>query len=70
MSNIKTLMEDALMVIADKAPYIYSSVLALERVETDKCPTASVDKHFRMYYNPEFMLEQGKDSAAFIIIHE
>ena len=66
------LIDAGLFAIAKFAPYIYPHMLAMERIETMKIGSAGMDMHYRMYYNPQWLVEEmkTKENAAFVIIHE
>lgn len=66
----KDILDDALFLVAHNAPYIYPSILAMERIAKPEVGTAGVDKHFRMYYNPTWVEEMGANSMAYVLIHE
>lgn len=51
-------------------PYLYSVYGPMRCIPSPRCPTAGVDKHGRMYYNPEFILKQSVEVTAYIILHE
>jgi predicted metal-dependent peptidase len=55
---------------ADVAPYFGSYLLTLRPVETDKVPTAAVDKFARVYWNRAFFANMVINEAAFVVLHE
>lgn len=51
-------------------PYLGAAVMSLRLVETERLPTAAVDSSWRMYYNPQFMLQGDVEATAAVIEHE
>lgn len=46
------------------------SILQMNVVETDQVPTMAVDKHWRLYYNPEWLSSLTQTEATGVILHE
>lgn len=51
-------------------PYLNSVYGPMRCIPSTRCPTAGVDKHGRMYYNPEFINKHSVEVVAYIILHE
>lgn len=53
-------------------PYLATAIYALQPIETDHpaLPTMAVDKHWRLYYNPNFCEELSVAETATCLIHE
>jgi predicted metal-dependent peptidase len=51
-------------------PYLSTLLFSLRIVETVDLPTLAVDAGWRMYYNPEFVLEQTPEVLATMVLHE
>jgi predicted metal-dependent peptidase len=51
-------------------PYLSTLIFSLRIVETVDLPTLAVDAGWRMYYNPEFVLEQTPEVLATMVLHE
>ena len=66
------ILDAALFTVAKYAPYIYSHVLAMEMIEEPAVETAGMDDNYRMYYNPEWVVNEmsKKEDMAFVILHE
>jgi len=46
------------------------SILQMTAVETTDVPTMAVDKHWRLYYNPDWLDSLKVDGAVGVILHE
>ncbi len=51
-------------------PYMSTLIFSLRIVESPDLPTLAVDAGWRMYYNPEFVLEQIPEVLATMVLHE
>ncbi len=51
-------------------PYMIHQVMALVPVARSGLGTLSVDRHWRLYYDPAFLVQRTADEAAFIVLHE
>ena len=51
-------------------PYLSTLLFNLKIVESDQLPTLAVDEGWRMYYSPEFVMEQTPESLATMVLHE
>jgi len=51
-------------------PYFAHALYALIPVQADRCPTMSVDKFGRLYFNPEWVLACDVDEIATVCLHE
>jgi predicted metal-dependent peptidase len=62
----------SVMVKPENLPYLRVPVMRLRLVEetSGKLPTAAVDSSWRMYYNPEFMVQGDIETTAAIVEHE
>jgi len=53
-----------------KMPYLVHQVMALVPVARPGLATLCVDRHWRLYYDPVFLVKRTPDDAAFIVLHE
>jgi predicted metal-dependent peptidase len=51
-------------------PYLRDAIVAMKAVESREIDTAAVDKHWRMYWNPDFFAKLNLEEAAGIVLHE
>ena len=57
-------------VMFDKFPYVSHYVYSLTPVPTSEIPTMAVDKHGRMYYNPEWSASLSIQEGGYVVQHE
>lgn len=55
---------------AQKAPYLATAIYAMKEVASDKVKTLAVDKQWRMYWNPVWVMTLTADEIAAVILHE
>jgi predicted metal-dependent peptidase len=60
----------ARIIAQSRWPYLSTLLFTLKVVETQALPTLAVDKGWRMYYNPEFVMEQSPEALATMVLHE
>ena len=53
-----------------KAPYLASALWSVVLVESDKVPSMGVDKHWRLYINPEGIKDWTPDEQVGVLVHE
>jgi len=76
ISTSDTLEESKLRVMAAKIvaqgrwPYLSTVIFSLKLIPTQELPTLAVDNGWRMYYNPEFVLQQPAEVLATMVLHE
>ena len=74
--HVTTAEEPRLRVMAAKIvaqarwPYMSTLIFSLRIVESSDLPTLAVDAGWRMYYNPNFVLEQTPEVLATMVLHE
>ena len=51
-------------------PYLSSYVYALQPVERRGMGTMAIDRHGRLYYDPEFCEKQTMEGGAYVVLHE
>jgi predicted metal-dependent peptidase len=71
VSNEARLRVMAARIIAQSRwPYLSTLLFTLKVVETEDLPTLAVDQGWRMYYNPEFVMQQSPEVLATMVLHE
>ena len=76
ISTSGTLEESKLRIMAAKIvaqgrwPYLSTIIFSLKLIPTQDLPTLAVDNGWRMYYNPEFVLQQSAEVLATMVLHE
>ena len=71
-----TLEESKLRIMAAKIvaqgrwPYLSTVIFSLKLIPSQELPTLAVDNGWRMYYNPEFVLQQPAEVLATMVLHE
>lgn len=63
-------LEEARYVLVYKLPFLARAVYALSPRLTTEVPTASVDEHWRLYWNPEWLERLSPKEAATVLYHE
>ena len=51
-------------------PYLSTLLFNLKIVESNQLPTLAVDEGWRMYYSPDFVMEQTAEALATMVLHE
>ena len=51
-------------------PYLSTLLFNLKIVESSQLPTLAVDDGWRMYYSPDFVMEQTAEALATMVLHE
>ena len=51
-------------------PYLSTLLFNLKIVESSQLPTLAVDDGWRMYYSPDFVMEQSAEALATMVLHE
>ena len=51
-------------------PYLSTLLFNLKIVESNQLPTLAVDDGWRMYYSPDFVMEQTAEALATMVLHE
>ena len=51
-------------------PYLSTLIFSLRIIPTKELPTLAVDAGWRMYFNPDFVLEQSPEVLATMVLHE
>ena len=71
VSNEARLRVMAARIIAQSRwPYLSTLLFMLKVVESVELPTLAVDQGWRMYYNPEFVMQQSPEVLATMVLHE
>lgn len=62
----------ARVIAQQRWPYVSTLLFSLRLVETphDEMPTMAVDRGWRMYYSPIFVLDEKPEALATVILHE
>ena len=62
----------ARIIAQNRWPYLSSLLFSLRLVEMDHSiiPTMAVDKGWRLYYSPEFVLAENAEALATVLLHE
>jgi predicted metal-dependent peptidase len=60
----------ALIVAQSRWPYLSTLLFNLKIVESHELPTLAVDEGWRMYYSPEFVMDQTPEALATMVLHE
>lgn len=60
----------ARIVAQSRWPYLSTLLFNLKIVESHEVPTLAVDEGWRMYYSPEFVLNQPPEALATMVLHE
>ena len=53
-----------------KHPYFASGLFAMRVREEKRCPTMGVDKHWRLYYNADYVNKLSLDKCVAVYLHE
>lgn len=56
--------------LAYQRPYLSSIIYSMNIVEESRCNTIAVDKHWRLYYNPEYCKSISLEELTGIFYHE
>lgn len=70
MSQAEQRMRVARAKAAYLRPYFDSALYAHVLVESKECPTLSVDRWKRMYFNPDFVMKMSVEQLVPILLHE
>jgi predicted metal-dependent peptidase len=60
----------ARIVAQSRWPYLSTLLFNLKIVESHELPTLAVDEGWRMYYSPEFVMDQTPEALATMVLHE
>ena len=60
----------ARIVAQSRWPYLSTLLFNLKIVESSQLPTLAVDDGWRMYYSPDFVMEQTAEALATMVLHE
>jgi predicted metal-dependent peptidase len=60
----------ARIVAQSRWPYLSTLLFNLKIVESHEVPTLAVDEGWRMYYSPEFVMNQTPEALATMVLHE
>jgi predicted metal-dependent peptidase len=60
----------ARIVAQSRWPYLSTLLFNLKIVESHELPTLAVDEGWRMYYSPEFVMNQTPEALATMVLHE
>ena len=60
----------ARIVAQSRWPYLSTLLFNLKIVESSQLPTLAVDEGWRMYYSPDFVMEQTAEALATMVLHE
>ncbi len=60
----------ARIVAQSRWPYLSTLLFNLKIVESHELPTFAVDDGWRMYYSPEFVMQQTPEALATMVLHE
>jgi len=60
----------ARIVAQSRWPYLSTLLFNLKIVESQQVGTLAVDEGWRMYYSPEFVMEQTPEALATMVLHE
>lgn len=60
----------ARIVAQSRWPYLSTLLFNLKIVESHDLPTLTVDDGWRMYYSPEFVMQQSAEALATMVLHE
>jgi predicted metal-dependent peptidase len=60
----------ARIVAQSRWPYLSTLLFNLKIVESHELPTLAIDEGWRMYYSPEFVMDQTPEALATMVLHE
>ena len=60
----------ARIVAQSRWPYLSTLLFNLKIVESYELPTLAVDDGWRMYYSPDFVMQQSPEALATMVLHE
>jgi predicted metal-dependent peptidase len=60
----------ARIIAQSKWPYLANILFSLKLIETNRIQTLAVDDGWRMYFNPEFVLEHEAEPLSTMVLHE
>ncbi len=70
MKKAIDIMRIARAFLLARRPYLGRAIYAHIFIEADRCPTMSVDRYKRLYYNPAFVETLGPQPAGTVVLHE
>jgi len=70
MASLPLKLQRARYQLLRQRPYLARILLRLQPIETDKVPTAAVDKYYRLYWHPQRVDEWSEEEWVGVLYHE